>query len=102
MKHQISTAEQPAQELAAARLLLAEGQTETAIGALQAFIEAHPDADDQPFYLLGNAYRKQGNWQQALNQYLEAIDRNPDSPARHARDMLMDILNFYHKDMFNQ
>ncbi|EJX08740.1 hypothetical protein EVA_03176 [gut metagenome] len=102
MKHQISTAEQPAQELATARRLLTEGDTEAAIRTLNAFIGNHPDTDDQPFYLLGNAYRKRGDWQQALNQYLEAIDRNPDSPACAARDMLMDILNFYHKDMFNQ
>lgn len=26
------------------------------------------------YYLLGNAYRKQGNWQGALNNYQEAID----------------------------
>ena len=38
----------------------------------------------------------------ALNNYLEAIDRNPDSPAFEARKMAMDILEFYNKDMFNQ
>ena len=38
----------------------------------------------------------------ALNNYLEAIERNPDSPAVHARQMLMDILEFYNKDMYNQ
>ena len=37
---------------------------------------------DEAFYLRGNAYRKQGNWQQALNNYQYAIDLNPDSPAR--------------------
>lgn len=54
------------------------------------------------YYLLGNAYRKMGNWQQALNNYLEAIERNPESPAVSARDMIMNILNFYNKDMYNQ
>ena len=48
------------------------------------------------------AYRKMGNWQQALNNYLEAIERNPESPAVSARDMIMNILNFYNKDMYNQ
>lgn len=38
----------------------------------------------------------------ALNNYLEAIDRNPDSPAFEAKKMTMDILEFYNKDMFNQ
>ena len=45
---------------------------------------------------------KMGNWQQALNNYLEAIERNPESPAVSARDMIMNILNFYNKDMYNQ
>ncbi|MBO5507222.1 MAG: tetratricopeptide repeat protein, partial [Bacteroides sp.] len=58
--------------------------------------------NDEPYYLLGNAYRKMGDWQQALNNYLEAIERNPESPAVSARDMLMNILNFYNKDMYNQ
>ncbi len=37
-----------------------------------------------------------------LNNYLEAIERNPESPAVSARDMIMNILNFYNKDMYNQ
>ena len=57
---------------------------------------------DEAYYLRGNAYRKQSNWQQALNNYRYAIDLNPDSPARQAYNMVMDILNFYHKDMYNQ
>ena len=52
--------------------------------------------------ILGNAYRKQGNWQLALNNYQYAIDLNPDSPAREAYRMAMDILNFFNKDMYNQ
>jgi tetratricopeptide (TPR) repeat protein len=84
------------------RKLIEEGDTARAIKELDAYIEAHPEADDAPFYLLGNAHRKHGDWQLALNNYLEAIDRNPASPAVHARAMLMDILNFYNKDMYNQ
>ena len=57
---------------------------------------------DEAYYLRGNAYRKQGNWQQALNNYQYAIDLNPESPAQHAYQMAMDILNFYNKDMYNQ
>jgi tetratricopeptide (TPR) repeat protein len=52
--------------------------------------------------MLCRAYRKQGNWQQALNNYQYAIDLNPESPAQHAYQMAMDILNFYNKDMYNQ
>lgn len=30
------------------------------------------------------------------------MDINPDSPAKNAYAMVMDILNFYNKDMYNQ
>ena len=84
---------------------ISQGETDQAIEALTRLIrdeEAAESLTDEPYYLLGNAYRKNGNWQQALNNYLEAIDRNPESPAVSARNMLMDILNFYNKDMYNQ
>lgn len=81
--------------------LIEQGEIERAINALTIFIEANNN-NDEAYYLLGNAYRKMGDWQRALNNYLEAIERNPKSPAVQARDMLMDILNFYNKDMYNQ
>ena len=81
--------------------LIREGQLETAIEQLSQYIQTN-STDDEPYYLLGNAYRKQGNWQQALNNYLEAMERNPGSPAVQAHQMMMDILNFYNKDMYNQ
>ena len=68
------------------KTLIEQGDTERAIHALTNFIRN----------------RKMGNWQQALNNYLEAIERNPESPAVSARDMIMNILNFYNKDMYNQ
>ena len=34
------------------------------------------------------------------DNYQYAIELNPDSPAVQARKMAIDILNFYHKDMF--
>ncbi|MBQ1974034.1 MAG: tetratricopeptide repeat protein, partial [Paraprevotella sp.] len=53
------------------------------------------------YYLLGNAYRKQSNWQMALNNYAEAIAIDPESPAAEAQKMILDILEFYHKDYYN-
>lgn len=82
--------------------LLKRDDLDTAIEQLNQYIILHADCDDEPYYLLGNAYRKAGNWQMALNNYLEAISRNPDSPAVTAQKMLMDILEFYNKDMYNQ
>jgi len=80
---------------------LKEGNVAIAIRELDILIENSPSSDEL-YYLRGNAYRKLGNWQMALNNYLEAIECNPDSPARQAKEMTMDILNFYNKDMFNQ
>ena len=84
------------------KTLIEQGDTERAIHALTNFIGNHQGSKDEAYYLLGNAYRKKGDWQQALNNYLEAIERNPESPAVQAHTMLMDILNFYNKDMYNQ
>lgn len=83
-------------------LLIKEGKLEKAIEELNNYIQSNSTCNDKPYYLLGNAYRKQGNWQLALNNYLEAIERNPESPAVNAHQMMMDILNFYNKDMYNQ
>ena len=84
------------------RKLIQEGELNTAIEQLTTYIQSDTTDNDEPYYLLGNAYRKQGNWQLALNNYLEAMERNPKSPAANAHQMMMDILNFYNKDMYNQ
>ncbi len=78
------------------------GEVDRAIQSLNEFLLTDSARKDEAYYLLGNAYRKQGNWQQALNNYQSAIELNPESPARQARQMVMDILEFYNKDMFNQ
>lgn len=80
--------------------LIYEGKTDEAIRQLEACLRERPD-DDGAYYLLGNAWRKKGDIRQALNNYLEAIHRNPDSPARSAYGMLMDILDFRCKEMFD-
>lgn len=55
----------------------------------------------EEFYRLGNEFRKRGDWQQAINNYMEAIALDADSPAVEAKEMLENILNFYHKDAYN-
>ena len=55
----------------------------------------------EEFYKQGNSYRKEGNWQEALNSYIKAIELDPDSPAVEAKKMLDDILAYYCKDMYN-
>lgn len=57
--------------------------------------------NSRELYEQGNDYRKQGNWQEAINSYIQAIELDPDSPAIEAKAMLDDILNYYHKDAYN-
>ncbi len=82
--------------------LLDTGKVEEAITFLTRMVHQNTASpDDKLFYLLGNAYRKQCNWQQAINAYSEACYLNPESPAAEAKEMILDILNFYHKDLYN-
>ena len=76
-------------------------RTDDLIARLLGLIRSSAAPSDLLYYQLGNAYRKQSNWQQALNDYQRAADLNPESPAVHARRALLDILEFYNKDMYN-
>jgi hypothetical protein len=40
-------------------------------------------------------------WHEAINNYIQAIALDPDSPAVEAKRMLDDIMAFYCKDMYN-
>ena len=84
------------------RNLLASEKADEAIAELERFRTAGGTMDDELFYLLGNAWRKKGNWQMAMNNYLEAVALNPESPAQQALDIANEILDFYNKDMYNQ
>ena len=55
----------------------------------------------EEYYLKGNEYRKQQQWHEAINCYIQAIALDPDSPAVEAKRMLDDIMSFYCKDMYN-
>ena len=82
--------------------LLSRDRADEAIGLLERFREEGGKMDDELFYLLGNAWRKKGNWQLAISNYLEATQLNPESPAAQALDIANEILAFYNKDMYNQ
>ncbi len=79
--------------------MIQSGLIDNAIEVLHSFISEKQD--DQAYYLLGNAYRKKGDFKNAMENYLEAIAINPDSPAVEAQQMLINILEFYHKDLYN-
>ena len=53
------------------------------------------------YYKLGNDHRRRGDYQAAMNAYMEAIALDPDSPAVEALRMLQDIMDYYCKDVYN-
>mgnify|MGYP001294626812 CR=1 FL=1 len=67
--------------------LINQGNVEQAILQLDEILQTDFPGKDEAYYLRGNAYRKQSNWQQALNNYRYAIDLNPDSPGLSGRSM---------------
>ena len=83
------------------RSLLEADRCDDAIALLTSFREGGGEMDDTLYYLLGNAWRKNGNWKQAMDNYLEALALNPQSPAGQALEMANDILAFFNKDMYN-
>lgn len=84
------------------RILLEGNRSDEAISLLEDYRREGGAMNDRLFYLLGNAWRKKGNWQMAMNNYHEAIALNPESPAKQALEIANDILDFFNKDMYNQ
>ncbi len=56
---------------------------------------------DEEYYRQGNEHRQQGNWQKAIECYAEAIALNPNSPAAKAREMLLNILSYRCKALYD-
>ena len=67
--------------------LINQGDVDTAIKQLDQLLQdsSVEKEKDTLYYLRGNAYRKKGDWKQALDNYQYAIEINPDSPAVQAR-----------------
>lgn len=82
------------------RQLINDNRTDEALRLLDDYIKKNA-SDDEAYYLRGNAYRKKGDIRQALNNYLAAIELNPDSPAQTAYNAQIRIMDFYNKDMYN-
>ncbi len=81
--------------------LINEGKIDDAIRLLDEYIQKD-NRSEEAYYLRGKAYNKKGDVRQALNNYLAAMEINPDGPAKIAYDSLIRILDFYNKDMYNQ
>lgn len=63
--------------------------------------EEETKAEAWRLYQQGNAFRKQQEWDKALNAYEQAGSLDPSSPAVYARQMLMQIMEYRCKAMYN-
>lgn len=77
------------------------GRIQEAIEMIDGALAAESGAEAALHYLRGNAFMKRGDWKEAMACYLQAEELDPDGPAREAKQMLTDILNFYNKDLYN-
>lgn len=85
-----------------AKTLLDGNKIEEAIDFLKTLVEdSQEENKDIAYYVLGNAYRRGNNWQDAINSYSRAVEINPSSPAKEMRASCIKILDFYNKDMYN-
>lgn len=84
------------------KILIEKGKIVEATVELDKYLRSSADDKDQAYYIYGNMCRKNSDWQGALNNYKRAIEINPNSPAVHAYRSILDILNFYNKEMYNQ
>ena len=90
-------------EIEKAKTLLDENKVQEAIELLNTLVaDCEQENKDVAYYVLGNAYRRGNNWQEAINSYSRAIEINPSSPAKEMRANCIKILDFYNKDMYNQ
>ena len=73
---------------------------EKALAYIDEWLSNH-SKDDKAYYLKGLVFWKQGNWKLTIENYLKAIEINPNSPAKQAYEMVMDIINFSNPDLYN-
>ena len=80
--------------------LLRAGQLEEAHQSLRDYVKRQP-GDAQGWYLLGNLYRRQQLWGDAINALGKAKMLDPDGPADAAIESIYDIIRFVNKDLMN-
>lgn len=80
--------------------LLQANKLDEATLLLQELLAENPN-NDTAHYLLGNVARKRADWKGAIFHYLSALEINPNSPAREAHAMVVQILNFSNPDLYN-
>lgn len=73
---------------------------EEAIPLLDDYISSHPD-DDEALTLRGLRHWALNHRQLAINDYLAAMEINPESKAKMALQYANSILDYYNKDLYN-
>lgn len=63
-------------------------------------LAVHPD-DEDALIERGRLYWKLNRRSEAINDYLAAQRLNPEGKATQLLKATYDILNFYHKDLYN-
>ena len=80
--------------------LLRAGQLEEAHQSLKDYVKRDPD-NPQGWYMLGNLYRRQELWGEAINHLNKAKMLDPDGPADAAIESIYNIIRFVNKDLMN-
>lgn len=88
------------QTLSDIEALLRAGELEEAHQSLREFVKREPD-NPQGWYMLGNLYRRQQLWGDAINNLNKAKLLDPDGPADAAIESIYNIIRFVNKDLMN-
>ena len=80
--------------------LLRAGELDAAHQSLREFVVLEPD-NAQGWYMLGNLYRRQQLWGDAINTLNKAKMLDPDGPADAAIESIYNIIRFVNKDLMN-
>lgn len=75
------------------------GQLDEALGLLDDSIKLSPCAELH--YQRGRLLWKMGRKTEAMTDYATAAQLDPSSPATAALEMAREIMNFYHRDLYN-
>ncbi len=55
----------------------------------------------EEWYEIGNGFRREGRFGDAINAYRKSAELNPDGPAMTAIEILNDILDYRNTDLIN-
>lgn len=81
-------------------MLINDGRVDEALARLKQHVAEHADSDDA-WFVMGRLHWQSGRHADAVNCYRQAVEINPDSPARHALELATDVFDFFNPDLLN-